>query len=200
MRKLTALLVFIVVLAGAIALTRYYTAHEAPAPPERPEPRPAAPDTPPPSDPPAAPGVPPAPGAALNAPITFTPKLITLDFETGKGHTTVELQRDPARPIPASVWVWTYFFAADAEGPRRYCAGQPVEVRRPFAAGSRTTVEVVAPATGCAPPRTQSLTYYAGVSVSAESASAARLAEQQISYDPSRATPVVTQGARPRGR
>lgn len=188
MSKLTGLLVFVAVLAGAIALTRYYSAPESPAAPERPA-LPAQPPVPP-----------PLPGTEeTNAAVTFRPKQVTLDFATGRGHAQVELERDPARPAPERVWVWTYFFAGDASGERRYCAGDVVQINQPFASGNRTTVNVTS-SPSCPAPSNASATYYARISVSAESAFAARLSERQISYDITRATPVVVEGARARSR
>jgi hypothetical protein len=96
------------------------------------------------------------------------------------------------------VWVWAYFFSADAPG--RYCTGEPVEVRRPFAAAARAEVRVELPVADCAAPRTPSSTYYARVNVSSESAFAARLSEQRISYDITQATPVVVAVGKSAGR
>ncbi|HEX8352129.1 MAG TPA: hypothetical protein VF611_04495, partial [Pyrinomonadaceae bacterium] len=177
MKKLAGLLAFAVALAGAILLTQYYSRHYS------------RPPVPPPA--PAAPPAPPAPPADSrgNAPVTFKPQLITLDLAGRKGHVSLVLERDPARPAPASVWVWVYFFSADAPG--RYCAGEPVEVRQPFGAAARADVTVELPVADCPAPRSPSSTYYARVNVSAESAFAARLSEQRISYDISQAAPVV---------
>jgi hypothetical protein len=181
MKKLAGLLAFAVALACAILLTKYYS-HPAPTPPTPPVPvvvvQPAAPVAP------AAP--------ATNAPVVFKTQLVTLDLASKKASVTLTLERDHARPAPPSVWVWAYFFTQ--ESPGRYCAGEPVEVKRPFDSDARTTVEM--PVTGCPAPRTPSTTFYARVNVSPESAFAARLPEQRISYDITQASPVVLQGAR----
>lgn len=179
MKKLAGLLAFAVALGGAILLTQYYSHKTAPPPPP----------------PPAAPAAPAAPDAAqTNAPVTFKTQLVTLDLGGREAHVSLALERDPARPSPQSVWVWAYFFSTDAPG--RYCAGEPVEVRQPFAAGAgRASVTVDLPVKDCPAPRTPSSTYYARVNVSAESAFAARLTEQRISYDITRASPVVVEGA-----
>jgi hypothetical protein len=195
MKKVAGLLAFAVALAGAILLTQYYTRRYAPPPP------------PPPPAPPSAPA-PPATGTGAaklppptssytdargNAPVSFKPQLATLDPVAGKGRVTLVLERDPARPAPATVWVWAYFFSPDAPG--RYCAGEPVEVRQPFAsAPGRAEVKVELPVQGCPAPRTASSTYYTRVNISTESAFAARLTEQHISYDVSQASPVVLEG------
>jgi hypothetical protein len=175
---------------GAILLTQYYSRRYAPPPPP-PPPSPVAP-----APPVTGAGVvttPPQTGsytdARGNAPVTFKTQLATLDLAAKKGHLTLALERDPARPAPASVWVWAYFFSPDAPG--RYCAGEPVEVRQPFASGSRAEVRVELPVADCPAPRTTSSTFYARLNVSAESAFAARLNEQRISYDITQATPVV---------
>jgi hypothetical protein len=177
LKKLAGILVFVAALAGAVVLTKYYG---------RPEPAPVS------EAPPPAPTAPPA-GTDAPAPVVFKPQLITLDFASKKSHTTVVLERDPSRPAPQKVWVWTYFFTA-AGGERKYCAGEPVEVRWPSAESVRERVTVEAPATACAEPRDASATFYARVNVSAESAFAARLSEAKISYDLTSATPVVVQG------
>lgn len=180
MKKLAGLLAFAVALAGAILLTQYYS--RSPAPPMPPA-TPATPATvtpPPPASPADARG---------NVPVTFKPQLVTLDLAGRKGHVSLVLERDPARAAPASVWVWAYFFSADAPG--RYCAGEPVEVRQPFGAGARAEVSVEFNVADCPAPRSPSSTYYARANVSAESAFAARLSEQRISYDITQAALVV---------
>ncbi|HEX8501849.1 MAG TPA: hypothetical protein VF659_14795 [Pyrinomonadaceae bacterium] len=196
MKKLAGLLAFAVALVGAILLTQYYSRRNPPPPVPALAP-PALPGMPP----PAGSGVTTAPppgsyaDARGNAPVTFKPQLVTLDLKGRKGHVSLVLERDPARPAPASVWVWAYFFSTDAPG--RYCAGEPVEVRRPFADGAaRAEVRVEMPVADCPAPRTPSSTYYARANVSAESAFASRLAEQRVSYDVTQATPVVVAGHR----
>jgi hypothetical protein len=196
MKKLAGLLAFAVALVGAILLTQYYTRRYAPPPP-------------PPPPPPAAPA-PPAAGAGIvttspssssytdargNAPVTFKTHLATLDPAAGTATLALTLERDPASPAPARVWVWAYFFSPDAPG--RYCAGEPVELRKPFPGGSgRDNVNAGMTVPGCPAPKNPSSTYYARVNVSAESAFAARLAENRISYDVSQASPVVLEGKR----
>jgi hypothetical protein len=199
LKKLAGLLVFAVALLGAVMLTQYYTRRYGPPP------APAAPPAAP--LPPAAPPVTgarsttlPPPAAtysepAANAPVTFKPQLVMLDLAGRKAHVTLQLERDPARPAPASVWVWAYFFSTDATA--RYCAGDPVELRQPFAAGNRAVVKVELPVTGCAAPQGASSTYYGRVNVSSESAFAARLGEQRISYDIRQASPVVLENLQP---
>lgn len=202
MKKLVGLLVFAVALVGAIMLTQYYTRRYAPPPPPPPAP-PAAPlpqqqtvtgarstTLPPPAATYTAP--------SGNAPVTSKPQLVTLDLSGGKGHVSLLLERDPARPAPASVWVWAYFFSNDAPG--RYCAGDPVEVRQPFATGSRASVKVELPLTNCPAPHGPASTYYARVNVSAESAFAARLTEQRITYDFTQASPVILENLQPPSR
>ena len=193
MRKLTGLLVFVVALGGAIFLTRYYK-QKYDTPPPTPQPTAAAP-------------APPSTGAGMttapppstytdakgNAPVTFKTQNVTLDLAGKKAHVALTLERDPARNAPASVWVWAYFFSPDAPG--RYCAGEPVELRLPFASGGgRAEVKVDLTVKDCPAPRGPSSTYYARVNTSAESAFAARLTEQRISYDIKQASPVVLEG------
>jgi hypothetical protein len=194
MKKLAGLLAFALALAGAIVLTQYYTQRYAPPPPPPPPP-PAAPvaavtgagiaTLPPPSST--------YTDARGNAPVSFKVQLAGLDLASGKGRLTLALERDPARPAPASVWVWAYFFSPDAPG--RYCAGEPVEVRQPFAsAAARAEAKVELSVRGCPAPRSASSTFYTRVNVSTESAFAARLNEQRISYDLTQASGVVLEG------
>ena len=195
MKKLVGLLAFAAALVGAIWLTQYYTRRYAPPPPPPPPAVPVAPA--PPATGVGITTVPPSAStytdARGNAPVTFKVQLATLDPATGKGRLTLALERDPARPAPAGVWVWAYFFSPDAPG--RYCAGEPVEVRQPFAsAAGRAEVRVELTLRDCPAPRTPSPTFYARVNVSPESAFAARLTERRISYDVSQASPVVVEG------
>lgn len=193
MKKLAALLAFAVALVGAILLTQYYTKRYMSPPPPPPPPVAPVPPT-------AGIGLtPPPPPASVytdargNAPVSFKVQMATLDLAAEKGRLTLGLERDPARPEPAVVWVWAYFFSPDAPG--RYCAGEPAEVRQPFASGAgRAEVRVTMPVRGCPAPKSPSSTYYARVNVSTESAFAARLTEQRISYDVSQASPVVVEG------
>ena len=185
MRKLAGLLAFAVALAAAIVATKYYSTPTRPKEPQRAGPAvtQATPET----------------NVGLNVPaVTFKTQLVTLDLAGKKAHVTLKLERGLNGAMPQSVWVWAYFFTPDAPG--RYCAGDPVEVRQPFAAGSRATVNVEAPFKDCPAPHTPSSTYYARVNVSAESAFAARLGEQRISYDISQASPAVVEGAQPKHR
>jgi hypothetical protein len=179
MKKLAGLLAFAVALVGAILLTQYYTRRYAAPPP--PPPPPAAPA------PPASTYT----DARGNAPVSFKVQLATLNIARAEGHLTVALERDPARPAPSKVWVWAYFFSPDVPG--RYCAGGPAELNQPFAAGpGRAEVKVDLGLSACpSPPHGSSSTYYARVNVSTESAFAARLTEQRISYDVSQASPAV---------
>ncbi len=178
LKKLIGVVVFVAALAGAVVLTKYYG---------RPEPTEVRTDNPPiPRD--ANMNVSATPPAA---PVVFKPQQITLDFASKKSHTTLLLERDPSAPAPQKVWVWTYFFTA---GERKYCAGDPVEVRWPSAESRSERVTVEAPAASCAEPRDASTTFYARVNVSTESAFAARLSESKISYDLTSATSVVVQG------
>lgn len=196
MKKLAGLLAFAVALAGAIVLTQYYTRRYVPPPP--PPPPPAAPAPPAPGSGSAT--LTPPPGSIYrdargNAPVSFKTQYARLDLAAGKGYVTLALERDPARTAPASLWVWAYFFSPDTPG--RYCAGDPVEVRQPFAsAAARAEVKVELPVRGCPAQRSPSSTYYTRINLSAESAFAARLTEQRITYDVSQASPVVVEGQR----
>lgn len=197
MKKLAALLAFALALVGAILLTQYYTRRYA-SPPPPPPPPPAAPA-------PLATGsgslnAPPTSGSytdvGAKSPITSSKtRVATLDLAAGKGHLTLRLEHAPSAPVPASVWVWAYFFSPDAPG--RYCAGDPVELKQPFGKGIQleaVTVNVDLPVRDCPAPRSPSSTFYTRVNVSTESAFAARLAEPRVSYDISQASPVVLEG------
>jgi hypothetical protein len=180
MKKLAGLLAFAVALAAAIALTKYYS---TPTPQKQSQPAPPA----------VTSATPAAPADGANVPVTLKTQLVTLDFAAKKAHVTLNLERDPARPAPEKVWVWAYFFTPDAPG--RYCSGEPVEVRQPFTSGSRASVTADFQLPDCPAPRTPTSTYYARANVSAESAFAARLGEQRISYDITQASPVTVEGA-----
>lgn len=180
MKKLAGLLAFAVALACAILLTKYYSPSQKQVEPPPPPPAPVAATAP--------------PAAPAGVHVVFKPRLITLDAAAKRARVGLALERDPASPAPERVWVWAYFFTQDAPG--RYCEGEPVEVKKPFDAGPRASVTVEIPVSGCPEPRTASTTFYARVNVSSESAFAARLTQQRISYDITQATPVVLQGTR----
>lgn len=180
MKKLAGLLAFAVALAAAILITQYYTMKTRP------------PEPPPP--PPVQPAQPPAPPAAAS--VAAKPQLVTLNLASKKASITLALELNPpASAAPERVWVWAYFFTQETAG--KYCEGIPVEVKRPFDTnGTRARVTVEIPVANCPTPRTPSTTFYARVNVSPESAFAARLPEQRISYDIAQASPVILQGAR----
>lgn len=178
MKKVAALSAFVAALAAAIAVTQYYSKPKTPAP------RPVPPSV----------MTTPSTTAGLDASVvTFKTQLVTLDLAAKKAHVTLTLERAPTGAAPQSVWVWAYFFTPDS--PTRYCAGDPVEVKQPFASGGHASVTVDATVGDCPAPRTPSSTYYARANVSAESAFAARLAESRINYDITQASPVTLEGA-----
>lgn len=173
MKKTIGPVVFALTLSAAVALTALLVAPApAPMPPAAYEPLPAPADR--------------------EAPVFFKPRYVTLDFASRKSYVTLELERDTTRPAPAVLWVWAYFFTPDGGGV--YCAGDPFEVRQPFAVGARATVNAAASAFNCPPPGGPAKTYYARIYVSTESSFAARAAEARISYDTTSATPVMVQG------
>jgi hypothetical protein len=148
----------------------------------------------PPDNPPA-----PAEAEAPETPVSSTTRLVTLDFASRKSYVTLELERDRARPAPERLWAWVYYFSAEGAAVT-YCEGRPAEVARPFARGDRATVVVEVDASSCTPPRTPSTAYYARVNLSTASAKAARLPDSRLSFDVTKATPVVSHGARGAGR
>ncbi|HWS52747.1 MAG TPA: hypothetical protein VN228_01360 [Pyrinomonadaceae bacterium] len=183
LRKLSGLLVFVAALAGAFALSSYFSAPPAPAEPSPPPPlvRPESPR---------------AADAAPPAAVTFKPRLVLLDFNAGKSYLTLELEQNPDGPAPERLWVWADFFSAEGVL-RTRCEGEAAEVRQPFVRGRRATVVVEMPARGCVSPKSPAATFYARVNVSTESAAAAaRPPGDRDAFDITKATPVVTQGAR----
>ncbi|HEV2864181.1 MAG TPA: hypothetical protein VGX48_24500 [Pyrinomonadaceae bacterium] len=174
MKKIIGPFVFALTLTAAVALTALLVAPApAPLPPASYEPLPAP--------------------AAREIPVFFKPRYVTLDFVSRKSYVTLELERDTTRPAPGVLWVWAYFFTPNGSGD--YCAGDPVEVRQPFAAGDRATVIAEASAFGCPETGTPAKTYYARIFVSTESSFAARATEPRVSFDTTSATPVMVQGA-----
>jgi hypothetical protein len=192
LKKLTGLFVFVLAIAGAVAVSRYFSGPRPAVSVETPPPPPPAP--------PAAPARPPQfdaaksppPELAPPVPVYFKVRLVTLDFSEKKSHVTLELERHRASPAPERVWAWVSFYAPEDGG---RCAAEPVEVRRPFARGDRATVVVESDASGCARPRAPGATLYARANVSAASAEAARLDASRLFDDLTKATPVVVAGA-----
>lgn len=196
LKKLTGLFVFVLAVAGAVAVSRYFSGPRPVVEVEAPPPPPSPPTLPMSSIAPREPQLAREnPPASVSLPqVSFKARLVTLDFTTKKSHVTLELEPGPAaRTPPPSVWAWVSFFSPE-EGGR--CEAGPVEVRQPFARGRRATVVVEADASRCSPPRAPAATVYARVNVSADSSAAARLAESELSADLTKATPVVLSGAR----
>src|SRR5215203_5305301 len=106
MKKIAGLLAFAVALVGAILLTQYYSRRYAPPPPPPPPP-PAAPA--PPATGLGVVTIPPQSGSYTDArgkaPVSFKTQYARLDLAAGKGYVTLTLERGPARPAPASLWV-----------------------------------------------------------------------------------------------
>ncbi len=186
LKKLAGVAAFLVGLVVAIAVTKFYT--PSPSPPPPPQPPPVAYDVPPP--PPPAPSV---PVQMEEPPFSYKTQLITLDFSGRKTHTRLALEASPTRSAPERVWVWTYFFVP---GEQKIWAGDPVEVKRPFAGGKRASIVVDADCSWCIDPRAPSGGYYARVHVSTESAQAARSPSEEINYSITTAVPVVVEGKR----
>jgi len=178
---LAGIAAFVVTLGVAFLVTRYYA---PPTPPVAPAPPPAA-------------APPPAPDAGAAQLVSHKAQLITLDFAAAKSHATLALERDPARPAPEKVWVTTDLYTKDASAPRgfRACGGRPVEVRQPFAAGSRAVVNVAAPIGKCEEPADTAATFYARVQVFAAPPDPAHAAELPDGYDITTGVPVVLQRA-----
>src|SRR2546423_15181713 len=98
MRNLAGLRTFVVAVAVAVAVTRYYS---TPTQPKEPQPVPAVTQATP-----AAAGR--DPGA--DVPLALKPQLVPLDFANKKAHVTLPPQRDPAPPAPQSASGWGHFF------------------------------------------------------------------------------------------
>lgn len=125
-------------------------------------------------------------------------QLIELDRAARRAHVRLAVERVAAdAAVPASIWVWTYFFSPDAPG--QVWAGDPVEVRAPFARGDRVTLNVTSACAWCA-DETSALprNFYARTSVSFQSAAAARLPFERLDFDIKLAKPVMVSHALPR--
>lgn len=183
LKKLSGLFVFAAALAGAFAVSRYFSAPPAPA--EEP-PRQVGGQDARPFDADAAPP----------AAVGFKPRLVLLDFGGGKSYVTLELEQNLVGPAPERLWVWADFFSGEGAS-RTRCEAGAAEVRQPFMRGRRASVVVELASGGCAAPAAPAATFYARVNVSAESAeAAARLPPERNNFDIRTAAPVVVQGAR----
>jgi hypothetical protein len=179
-KTLAGIVAFAIALGAAVLITRHYAPPPAPPPPA---PAAAAP----------APEAPPPPARGASG-ISHEAQLITLDFEAKRSHTTLALERDPARPAPERLWVRTYLFTKDGSAAGyAVCGGLPVEVRRPFVEGNRKTLTVTTWAAKCREPSDPAGTYYARVNVSAESPGAAELGALPENYNIATGSPVVLQ-------
>ena len=188
LKKLLGVGVFIVALAVAVAVTKFYTRPSEPTPRQPPTVIVQTPTAP------AAPNGAFSSGVATT--VSVTARLITLDFDRRKSYTTLVLERDRRQPAPEKLWVWTYFFTPDARAAGQTIrAGEPVEIRQPFANGDKVTVNVDGACAWCDDPHAPKSGYYARVQISTASKEAARLGEAQLNYDIGTATPVIVQAA-----
>lgn len=191
LKKLAGVGVFIGALAAAVAVTKFYTRYAAAPPPAEIVHRQTAPV---------------APAAAASDVdatmlVDVTTRLVTLDFDGCKSYTTLIVERDRRRPAPESLWVWTYFFTPDASTGQKMWAADPVEIRRPFAAGGDSvTINADNTCSWCDDPRAPQSGYYARVRVSTVSKEAARLRDEEMSDDITTATPVIVQAASKKSR
>ncbi|HEY0080573.1 MAG TPA: hypothetical protein VGB73_18355 [Pyrinomonadaceae bacterium] len=186
LKKLAGVAAFLVGLAVAIAVTKFYAPSPSPPPPQPPQP-PVVADVPPPT--------PPAPVQMEEPPFSYKAQLVTLDFASAKTHTRLALEASPTGSAPERIWVWTYFFVP---GEQKIWAGEPVEIKRPFAGGSRASIVASADCNWCGDARAPEAGYYARIHVSSESAQAARPASEEINYSIKTAVPVVVEGKRQR--
>lgn len=120
-------------------------------------------------------------------PITFTERLVSLDFINGKSHVTLTLQRKPHQAAPERLWVTTVFMSSEAQPERRWMT--QAEVRDPFAPGNQGnlpgTYEVTATAScrWCNLPGTPTAGYFAEVGITVGDHVSPTLPEE---YDDSR--------------
>lgn len=181
MKKLAGAAVFVVTLVVALLVTSYYN-----------RPRPVVPTIT--LDPPAADTPPePRPEGSHYA------QLVTLDVAARKSHTTVVVQHARGARPPERLWVWTGFFVpGDRRG--RVFAGEPVLVEPSFGWDGRAAVKVTAACPWFGQRDAPAAGYYAQVNVSTVSAAEARLEDEQVSREPSKATPVTVEEGRPGSR
>ena len=186
LKKLADVGVFSLALISSIAFTRFLMRPHAPAQP-----------------PPVVEIVAETP-AAPETPVSFSVRLVTLDLGRRQSHTTLVLERDPRYPAPESVWVWTHLFTPSSQGgtadPPFRSFSEPVEIRRPFAAGDRVTLVADSECSRCDGEQARAGGFYAHVNVSTQSSAAAYLSGRQLSYEIETATPVVIEAARKNSR
>lgn len=188
MKKLAGAAVFLVALGVALLVTSYY------------DPRPVVPtltlDPQPDDTPTSRPAFPPP---TRGTRVTYKAQLVTLDAAARKSHTTLVVEHAPDAPAPERLWVWTGFFVPGDAGGELF-AGEPAVVVNPFASGNRVTVSVSADCQWCGRRDAPAAGYYARVNVSPVSAADARLEDERVSRDITKATPVTVEQGRRRAR
>ena len=91
--------------------------------------------------------------------------------------------------------MWVGFFVPGDAGGEVF-AGEPVLVEQPFASGNRATLNVTAACPWCGQRDAPAAGYYAHVNVSTYSAADARLEDEQVSRELSKATQVSVEEGR----
>ncbi len=127
--------------------------------------------------------------ATAPASVDYKVQVVAFERDGGRLDTRLSVARVPGRPAPASIWVWTYFFAPQSA---LVWTTTPVEVRAPFAQGDRATLVVSAPCSTCRPvDMTKDTNYYARVFVSTEPLPADYERNTRFDLSIKSATPVV---------
>ena len=135
------------------------------------------------------------PPAGTATPVVYKVQQSSIDFSTRQSYLNLRLERAPGEAEPERLWVWAYYFSPDEPG--RSWAGQPVEIRSPFAnsaGGASTTVNITGLCPVCDRLPQGKKAYYTRVQISTESAASVYLPEATRDLDISMATPVLLQG------
>lgn len=128
---------------------------------------------------------------AVGVGVSFRTQLVTLDFSARELHTSLVLERDPARRAPESVWVKTFLFRDHAGRGARACPTEAVRLIRPFDEAGSARHVVVVPVNACQEPRDASVNFYARVLVS--TTNPAEQPDRAADFDIRTATPVVVE-------
>lgn len=129
---------------------------------------------------------------AVSEPVSYEVQLVSLDFINQQSYTRLKLKRETNDAWPRKLWVYTSFFLPAS--PHKSWWTEPVEVSVHPTSGDEMSLTVASDCSWCAgsnfAPRSG---YYALVSVSAVSAEAAILNNQQMNTDIETAIPVLVQ-------
>lgn len=126
--------------------------------------------------------------------ISYSVRLVSLDFNRKESYTTLALKREMGQSLPKTLWVRTSFFIPESDG--KVTWSETVELRVHHFDSDRVEVTARSSCARCGLPDTPKTGYFARVFVSTEPINEAALPDSDINTDLRGAIPVLVQAER----